>query len=139
MTEFHLIEPTLENYYRGIILFGANVASYKFALGKSLIELASNEDDLIPIEELADHFSAHVAEHVAHTPKQSTRNGSVRYFDLCEEYSQGGTTKDELVAYTVKNAFNRHFPNGLQLVANCRRLPPPMEEILLCGHSAATI
>ena len=120
MTEFHLIEPTLENYYRGIILFGANVASYKFALGKSLIELASNEDDLIPIEELADHFSAHVAEHVAHTPKQSTRNGSVRYFDLCEEYSQGETTKDELVAYTVKNAFNDvidrfHIINGQEV------------------------
>jgi hypothetical protein len=120
MTEFHLIEPTLENYYRGIILFGANVASYKFALGKSLIELASNEDDLIPIEELADHFSAHVAEHVAHTPKQSTRNGSVRYFDLCEDYSQGKTTKDELVDYTVKNAFNDvidrfHIINGQEV------------------------
>ena len=120
MTEFHLIEPTLENYYRGIILFGANVASYKFALGKSLIELASNEDDLIPIEELADHFSAHVAEHVAHTPKQSTRNGSVRYFDLCEDYSQGKATKDELVDYTVKNAFNDvidrfHIINGQEV------------------------
>lgn len=62
MTEFHLIEPTLENYYRGIILFGANVASYKFALGKSLLELAGNSDDLISIEELADHFSSHVAD-----------------------------------------------------------------------------
>mgnify|MGYP000903440995 CR=1 FL=1 len=120
MTEFHLIEPTLENYYRGIILFGANVASYKFALGKSLIELASNSDDLIPIEELADHFSTHVAEHVTHTPKQSTRNDRVRYFDLCEEYSQGKATKDELVTYTVKNAFKDvidrfHIINGEQL------------------------
>ena len=120
MTKFHLIEPTLENYYRGIILFGANVASYKFALGKSLIELASNSDDFIPIEELADHFSAHVAEHVAHTPKQSTRTGKVRYFDLCEKYSQGEASKDELVAYTVKNAFNDvidrfHIINGQEV------------------------
>jgi hypothetical protein len=117
MTEFHLIEPTLENYYRGIILFGANVATYKFALGKSLIELASNSDDLIPIEELADHFSTHIAEHVALTPKQSTRNVKVRYFDLCEKYSKGKATKDELVAFTVKNAFNDvidrfHIING---------------------------
>jgi hypothetical protein len=117
MTEFHLVEPTLENYYRGIILFGANVASYKFALGKSLIELASNSDDLIPIEELADHFSTHVADHVSHTPKQSTRNGSVRYFDLCEQYNRKETTKDDLVSFTIKNAFNDvidrfHIING---------------------------
>jgi hypothetical protein len=120
MTEFHLIEPTLENYYRGIILFGANVASYKFALGKSLIELAGNSDDLIPIEELADHFSAHMADHVSHTPKQSTRNTSVRYFDLCERYNQHEATKDDLVSFTVKNAFNDvidrfHIINGQEV------------------------
>jgi hypothetical protein len=32
---------TLENYWRAVILFGQNVASYKFALAKSLIELSS--------------------------------------------------------------------------------------------------
>jgi hypothetical protein len=106
MTEFHLIEPKLENYYRGVILFGANVASYKFALGKSLIELAASSDDLIPIEKLAEHFSAHVAEHVAHSPKQSTRNGRVRYFDLCERYNNDEASKDELISFTTKNAFN---------------------------------
>lgn len=29
------VEPTLENYWRAIILFGKNTASYKFALAKS--------------------------------------------------------------------------------------------------------
>lgn len=28
-----------ETYWRALILFGQNVASYKFALGKSLIEI----------------------------------------------------------------------------------------------------
>lgn len=32
--------PSLESYWRSIILFGRNVASYKFALAKSLLELA---------------------------------------------------------------------------------------------------
>ena len=120
MTEFHLIEPNLENFYRGIILFGANAASYKFALGKSLIELAANSDDLVPLEELASHFSAHIAEHVSHSPKQSTRNGRVRFFDLCERFNQGEATKDELVEFTVKNAFNDvidrfHIINGQEI------------------------
>ena len=29
---FYLADPRLENYWRGVILFGKNVASYKFAL-----------------------------------------------------------------------------------------------------------
>lgn len=32
-------EPNLEDYWRGIILFGRNVASYKFALAKSLLDI----------------------------------------------------------------------------------------------------
>lgn len=32
MSEFYEIEPSLENYWRAVILFGRNVASYKFAL-----------------------------------------------------------------------------------------------------------
>ena len=29
------VEPTLENYWRAIILFGKNTASYKFALANT--------------------------------------------------------------------------------------------------------
>lgn len=38
MSEFYEIEPSLENYWRAVILFGRNVASYKFALAKSLYD-----------------------------------------------------------------------------------------------------
>ena len=39
MSEFYEIEPSFENYWRSVILFGRNVASYKFALAKSLYNL----------------------------------------------------------------------------------------------------
>lgn len=32
--------PALESYWRSVILVGRNVASYKFALAKSLLEIA---------------------------------------------------------------------------------------------------
>ena len=32
--------PSLESYWRSINLFGRNVASYKFAIAKSLLEIA---------------------------------------------------------------------------------------------------
>ena len=37
---FQEAEPSLESYWRSVILFGRNVASYKFALAKSLLHSA---------------------------------------------------------------------------------------------------
>ena len=39
MSIFFENDPTLQSYWRSIILYGRNVASYKFALGKALIDL----------------------------------------------------------------------------------------------------
>ena len=35
--------PSLESHWRAIILFGQNVASYKFALAGALLELGSDQ------------------------------------------------------------------------------------------------
>jgi hypothetical protein len=32
--QFLEVQPSIENYWRALILFGRNVASYKFALGR---------------------------------------------------------------------------------------------------------
>ena len=53
MAEFYEATPTLDNYWRSIVLFGRNVASYKFALAKSLLEFQDRGDDLIRLDELA--------------------------------------------------------------------------------------
>ncbi len=42
-------EPLLEDYWRGIILLGRNVASYKFALANSLLELKPKSGQLIKL------------------------------------------------------------------------------------------
>jgi 5-methylcytosine-specific restriction endonuclease McrA len=105
MTEFHLIEPTLENYYRGIILFGDNTATYKFALGKSLLELASRPNDLVTLEELAEPFSTHLMDHLSHSPKQITRSNQGKFLNVCTSYIQGEASKDQLIATTVSKGF----------------------------------
>ena len=35
--------PSLETYWRSIILLGRNVASYKFSLAKTLLEIPKNK------------------------------------------------------------------------------------------------
>ena len=43
MGVFERTAPSLNIYWRPIILFGRNVASYKFALGQSLLDLVSRD------------------------------------------------------------------------------------------------
>ena len=77
------VEPTLENYWRAIILFGKNTASYKFALAKSLIDVSlERQSDLITLEDLALPYAMHLCEHLKHSPKQSTAK-SGKFINAC--------------------------------------------------------
>jgi len=103
--EFYEIEPTLDNYWRSIILFGRNVASYKFALAKSFYELNSRQNDLISLEDLAEPFSRHLCEHLKSAPKQITSNSS-RFLEACNQYNNGTLTQTQLISKTVQLGFN---------------------------------
>ncbi len=64
LSRFYEIEPTTENYWRAIVLFGRNTASYKFALAKSLYDLYENSNTLISLDELAIPFASHLCDHL---------------------------------------------------------------------------
>jgi hypothetical protein len=101
MTEFLDHQRTPENYWRSVILFGQNVASYKFALAKSLIELSAREQAAISLEDLAEPFSRYIVEHLAKAPKQATSSSS-RFLDSCRKFAAGEVSKDELIGQTTK-------------------------------------
>lgn len=103
-SRFYDIDPSLENYWRGVILFGRNVASYKFALAKSLLELADKKSDFIHLEELAELFSRHIVEHVKSGHKQATSSSS-RFIEACEQYGKGAITHDQLIGTTTQLGF----------------------------------
>ncbi|MFH1726861.1 MAG: HNH endonuclease [Pseudomonadota bacterium] len=105
MSKFYLIENSLDNYWRAIILFGRNVASYKFALAKALLEMGKIENDLVTLEKLAEPFSRHLCEHLKHSPKQITSKSS-SFLDACNKYINNNITKDELIQITVNQGFN---------------------------------
>ena len=59
------VEPTLENYWPAIILFGRNTASYKFALAKALIDVSLERDsDLISPENFAPSYAMHLCKYL---------------------------------------------------------------------------
>ena len=104
MVPFIEATPTPETNWRAIILFGRNVASYKFALGKSLIELANREATFVRLEDLAEPFSRHLCKHLKQNDKQATSPRS-EFLAACRNYNQKLISHDELLETTVKRGF----------------------------------
>lgn len=103
--EFYQADPTLENYWRGVILFGRNVASYKFALASALYEVDKSGSDLITLDQLAVPFSRYLCEHLKHAPKQITSRSS-QFLDTCLKFNRGEITHAQLIEATVRLGFN---------------------------------
>ncbi|MTV47713.1 HNH endonuclease [Heliobacillus mobilis] len=105
MSQFVEFNPSTESYWRAIILFGRNSATYKFALAKSLLELAKKEQTFISLDELAFPFSKHLIEHLRHTEKQGTAKGG-RFLDACRGFINGEVSQDQLILTTASLGFN---------------------------------
>jgi hypothetical protein len=103
--EFYSRTPSLEDYWRGIVLFGRNVASYKFALAKALLEINPQAGQLLKLSDLAPTFAGHIAEHLKQADKQAT-SASSKFLDACRRYNSGEIDKDKLVDATVQLGFN---------------------------------
>lgn len=105
MNKFLAEAPTPEANWRAVVLFGRNVASYKFALAKTLLEIADRPDDRVPLEELAGPFSRHLCEHLRTVDKQAT-SASSKFLDACRAFNRGELPEDELVGTTARLGFN---------------------------------
>ena len=106
MSDFLGDNPSLEDYWRGIILFGKNVASYKFALAQSLLELAPRGKSLITLEELAEPYARHTLEHLRLCDRQSQQtNTPYPFLEACRRYDRSEMSYEELIAITAKEGF----------------------------------
>ena len=97
--------PSLENYWRAIVLFGRNVASYKFALAKTLLQITPQAGQLLKLSDLAPAFAGHIAEHLKLADKQAT-SASSRFLDACRNYNSGEIDKEKLLSATMQLGFN---------------------------------
>lgn len=109
----------MENYWRSVILFGLNVASYKCALGKSLLELKNRGNDLVTLEELALPFARHIVDHLRKADKQATSRSS-QFLNECRKFNRGEIDESRLSAITAKLGFVNvidafHIVNGKEI------------------------
>ncbi len=101
MKTFTETAPTLENFWRSIVLFGRNVACCKFALGKSLLDLAGQDRDEVRLDELAGPFARHVCEHLKLAGKQGTSARS-QFLNACRACTRGELTETQLIEQTAR-------------------------------------
>ena len=121
MSLFTETTPTLDAYWRSIILFGDNVASYKFALAQSLLELAATGQTTVRLDELAIPFARAITTHLALENRQTTSLSS-RFLDACRAYNRCEIDHDKLIAATVRHGFT-HVIDAFHTV---NRAPIPM-------------
>ena len=102
-------QPNLhvEDYWRGIVLYGRNVTSYKFALAASLLELKPASGDLVRLEELADPFTRHLRKHLSDADKQSTSPapGGGKFLVACRGATRGEVDDTDLIEIAVRDGF----------------------------------
>jgi len=93
------------NQWRGIVLFGRNVASYKFALAKSLLDLGREQKEEVSLAELSVPFSRYLCEHIKEVDTQGTSPQS-RPLDACRFYNAGKINSEELLSIIELLGFN---------------------------------
>ena len=109
-------DPNLSTAWRSIVLFGVNVASYKFALARELIDSADRSYDLVQMDELALPYATHLCAHLRNADKQNTQSTS-RFLAACRRYNANGISKAQLIDETKKYGFQEvlkafHRVNG---------------------------
>ena len=70
MQPFITVALKLKDYWHGIILFGTNCTSCKFALAKSLLALNPWTGPPIKLSDLAPVFAKHIVTHMKLASKQ---------------------------------------------------------------------
>ena len=85
--KFYENDLSLDTLWRSIVLMGKNTKSYKSALGKSIIQLASEGKQNPSMKDLAPYFARNTIEHVKSGNKQGAGEGKTEAFlEACERF-----------------------------------------------------
>ncbi|MFI6903902.1 HNH endonuclease [Nonomuraea sp. NPDC050394] len=107
--EFFREEPTARTSWRLAVLMGANVRTYKFALGEALLGAAAQGHGDILLKDLAGPYAMSLVEHLAQAPQASPRVTAagadflaVAREEAAESVQLGGPT-EKLLAAAMKS------------------------------------
>lgn len=97
-------DPSLESRFRSVYLFGRNVATYKFAFARSLLDLGKQPQSYISLEELAPIYAKHMLRHVTAGKRQIT-SASSKFIQALELYNEEKINWEQMLLVTEKAGF----------------------------------
>ncbi|MFS8189166.1 HNH endonuclease [Rossellomorea marisflavi] len=104
MNNFLENDQSLESNFRSVYLFGRNVATYKFAFAKTILELGSSDKSFVSLEDLSPVFAKYMLEHIRDGKRQITSSSS-KFINALELYKEQKITWDLLMKVTEKEGF----------------------------------
>ncbi|EPF6298680.1 HNH endonuclease signature motif containing protein [Acinetobacter baumannii] len=104
MTTF-ITDNSLETNFRSIFLLGANTATYKFALAKSLLELKAKDISFISLDELSPLFAKQLIEHIQSGKRQIQGKGSAKLLNALYLHTQGQISEELMLNVTRAEGF----------------------------------
>lgn len=100
-----------KDYWRSILLFGLNTATYKIALGQALIYFARNDKSVVTINELAEHFFDLYMERLKKgMPQLFLPNRMTVMERYVNEFNLGKIDRNEAIDKVAQNAFGDVIP-----------------------------
>lgn len=115
---FVKLDPSPETLFRSLILFGSNVQSYKFALGKTILSLAKEGKDIISLDDLSVPYAQNICEHLKNCDVQGSSRTS-KFLEACRSFNIEGISADELHKTTRIKGFQNvleafHYLDGAE-------------------------
>jgi 5-methylcytosine-specific restriction endonuclease McrA len=137
--------------WRSILLFGSNTASYKFALGGALLEVATAGSKSIRVQDLALPFAKRICDHLKIEDRQAI-NPSSSFLAACRQYNSEDIDLDTLVSSTISIGFRYVFDAFHQVAgedvphrfftvegSGGNRVIHPTEQLLNINDSASAV
>lgn len=104
ITLFQSDIPSVESFWRSVILFGVNIASYKFALAQALLQLSKRGSCIISLNDLAIPYASHICQHLRSASKQTTGK-TPPFIQACNLFNSGDISQDDLSDVTLKHGY----------------------------------
>lgn len=100
------------DYWKGIVLYGLNQATYKIALGKTILELASQDKETVEWDQLSRVYLDTYIERLKknYNPQQSNPSRKTKMERIIDSLNKGLIDYEEAVNLVATEAFNDVVP-----------------------------
>ncbi len=130
-----MFEPTSENFWRGIVLYGRNQSTYKMGLADRLLYYANKNTSKIPLYEFGDNWLDIYTERIKDGKPQGTRNirngkeiGITSTEREIRKYQQDEVSRESAIKKIIDESLNNMVLEKFHTLFR-RRIPEPFFHI----------